>query len=217
MIDVIALPAVEHTDLAPAISALPIRDPAPKAGETVDGFRLDGVLSDGRYSRLFKAVDTTDGDRPVVVKFPQPAVATEKTYHLAFVREAWVATRIHNPWIGEVIEVPPEHQTCLYSVMPFYEGETLERRLGRKPRLTLREGAGIASRIAKAVAALHRAGIVHRDIKPDNVILESGGGLRLIDLAWSGCHGWKTSRLPTFRARPATWRRSCSPASPATS
>jgi serine/threonine protein phosphatase PrpC len=196
VLDVIALPAVEHTDLAPAISALTIRDPTPKAGETVDGFRLDSILSDGRYSRLLKAVDTADSDRNVVVKFPQPAVAAETTYHLAFVREAWVATRIHSPWIGEVIEVPPERQTCLYSVMPFYEGETLERRLGRKPRLGLREGVGIASRIAKAVASLHRAGIVHRDIKPDNVILESGGGLRLIDLG--------VVRLPRVEDFPAS-------------
>ncbi|WP_158046014.1 bifunctional protein-serine/threonine kinase/phosphatase [Skermanella pratensis] len=182
VIDVISLPPAEHADLEPAITALPIRDPAPRAGDTVDGFRLECVLSDGRYSRLFKAADTAGGDRTVVVKFPQPTVAADATHHSAFLREAWVAARIHSPWIGEVMEVPPERQTCLYSVMPFYEGETLEQRLSRKPRLNLRDGVEIAIKLCKAVATLHRAGIVHRDIKPDNVILESGGGLRLIDL-----------------------------------
>ncbi|QQP93150.1 bifunctional protein-serine/threonine kinase/phosphatase (plasmid) [Skermanella sp. TT6] len=195
VIDVISLPPAEHADLESAIAALPIRDPVPRTGDTVDGFRLDSVLSDGRYSRLFKAADTANGDRWVVVKFPQPMVATDATHHSAFLREAWVSARIHSPWIGEVIEVPAERQTCLYSTMPFYEGETLEKRLGRKPRLNLRDGVEIAIKLCKAVAALHRAGIIHRDIKPDNVILEPRGGLRLIDLG--------VVRLPRIEDFPA--------------
>ena len=53
-----------------------------------------------------------------------------------------------------------------------YQGELLETRLARRPALGLEEGRNIAIKLARAVAALHRAGIIHRDIKPDNVILE---------------------------------------------
>ncbi len=66
--------------------------------------------------------------------------------------------------------------------MPFYDGETLEQRLKREPRVSLEEGMLLAARLARAVAVLHRAGIIHRDIKPDNVLLLKDGGLRLIDL-----------------------------------
>jgi serine/threonine protein kinase len=81
-----------------------------------------------------------------------------------------------------VLEPPPERQSCLYAVMPFYGGETLERRILRGPPMPLERGLGIATALCKAVAALHRAGAIHRDIKPENVILEPGGGVRLIDL-----------------------------------
>jgi serine/threonine protein kinase len=66
--------------------------------------------------------------------------------------------------------------------LPYYTGETLERRLVRQPRITLAAGLDIALKLTKAVAALHRAGIIHRDIKPDNIMLEPDGGLKLIDL-----------------------------------
>jgi serine/threonine protein kinase len=89
---------------------------------------------------------------------------------------------VHNPGVGRVIELPPGRQSCLYTVMPLYQGELLEARLSRSPALGLEEGRTIAVQLARAVAALHRAGIVHRDIKPDNVILEGGGSLKLIDL-----------------------------------
>jgi serine/threonine protein kinase len=66
--------------------------------------------------------------------------------------------------------------------MPLYQGELMETRITRSPLLGLEEGRNIAIKLARAVAALHRLGIIHRDIKPDNVILESDGSLKLIDL-----------------------------------
>lgn len=65
--------------------------------------------------------------------------------------------------------------------MPFYGGETLVARLGRAPPVGLEEGVRIGSRLAKGVAALHRAGIVHRDAEPEGVILPRDGGQRLLD------------------------------------
>lgn len=185
VLDVIGLPLVDHADLETAIATLPIGEP-PTAGDEVDGFRLTSLLSEGRYSRLFLANDSSldrpGTDRPLVMKFPQPEVAAEETFRLAFVREAWVAARVRSPWIGEVMELSPGRQTRLYSVMPYYDGETLEARLRRKPALTLAEGVDIAVKLARAVYTLHRAGIIHRDIKPDNVVIEGNGGLKLIDL-----------------------------------
>jgi serine/threonine protein kinase len=86
--------------------------------------------------------------------------------------------------------------------LPFYEGETLERRLSRPPGLSLTSGLDYAIKLAGGVAALHRAGIIHRDIKPENVILEAirdrqVPGLRLIDLG--------VARLPYMEDIPAPY------------
>jgi serine/threonine protein kinase len=118
----------------------------------------------------------------VALKFPKPQVAAVATYHAAFVREAWVGARVNSPWVGRVIELPPGRQTCLYTVMPLYQGELLSNRIARRPQVGLEEGRNIAIKLARGVAALHRAGIIHRDIKPDNVIVEPEGSLKLIDL-----------------------------------
>ncbi|HEV2100284.1 MAG TPA: protein kinase [Stellaceae bacterium] len=180
VIDVVALAAVGSADISASIMRLPII-PVPAGGETVDGFVLKALISDGRYSRLFAADDEIEGGS-VALKFPKPQIASVEAYHAAFVREAWVGTRVRNPGLGRVIELPPGRQTCLYTVMPLYQGELLEGRLSRSPIMGLEEGRQIAVVLARAVAALHRAGIIHRDIKPDNVIIEGGGSLKLIDL-----------------------------------
>jgi len=180
VLDVVALPTAHSADISAAILALPVI-PVPLRGETVDGFVLKALISEGRYTRLFAAEDEIDGGS-VALKFPKPEMASIEAYRAAFVREAWVGARVHHPSIGRVIELPPGRQTCLYTVMPLYQGELLERRLSRPPALGLEEGRNIAVTLARAVAALHHAGIIHRDIKPDNVILEGGGSLKLIDL-----------------------------------
>ena len=185
VIDVLSLPPANQPDLELAIAGQPILPP-PTIGAVIDGFDLEAQLSDGRYSRVFRAHDTV-ANRSVIIKFPKPIQDADAVLRQAFVRETWIAARVRSPWVGEVLDIPPERQTRLYSVMPFYDGETLEARLQRSPQVSLSEGLTLAIKLAKGVAALHRAGIVHRDIKPDNVILEHLGdqaetGLKLVDL-----------------------------------
>lgn len=178
--DILALPPADKAGLSQSLAVLPVF-PLPKSGETIDGFRLEKILSDGRYTRLFVARDSQEGGR-VVLKFPRPRAAAEDVFKSAFLREAWVSAQIKSPHVGHVIEPPPGRQSRLYVVMPFYAGETLEQRLSRTPRLGLEEGRSIAIKLCLALATLHRAGVIHRDIKPDNVILGTNGEVRLIDL-----------------------------------
>jgi serine/threonine protein phosphatase PrpC len=180
LLDIAELPAANHAELAQLLGVLPLRT-EPQPGEVVDDFELRGMLADGRYSRVFEARDVR-GERDVIVKFPKNILSAEPALRLAFVREAWIAARVGSPWLCEVIELPPGRQTCLYTVMPHYQGETLEARLLRFPQVSLAGGVDIALKLAKAVTALHRAGVIHRDIKPDNVILVPGAGPKLLDL-----------------------------------
>jgi serine/threonine protein phosphatase PrpC len=180
VLDVVELPTAESADVGAAIAQLPLI-PVPIDGETIDGFVLKVLVSDGRYTRLYGAFDEVEGGE-VALKFPKPQVAAVATYRAAFVREAWVGARINSPWVGRTIELPPGRQTALYTVMPLYPGELLSTRLARRPMVGLEEGRNIAIKLARGVAALHRAGLIHRDIKPDNIILETEGSLKLIDL-----------------------------------
>ncbi|HEX4890577.1 MAG TPA: protein kinase [Alphaproteobacteria bacterium] len=180
VIDILSLPDPDNASLEAALEFLPVAD-LPKSGDVIDGYVLGAQLSDGRYSRLFHATDERD-NRALVIKFPHPRITSDATYRTAFARESWVAAQVHSPYVGQIIETPPERRSRLYSVMPFYDGETLEQRLLRKPMLNLKEGVWIGSCLAKGVAALHRAGIVHRDIKPENILLLKEGELKLLDL-----------------------------------
>jgi len=192
VIDILRLPSANLGDLQLSAATIPIL-PAPNSGACVDDFVLGAMIADGPYSRVFRGRDETT-KLEVIVKFPKSSIATDAVLRQAFLRESWIATRVRSPFVAGCIEVSAQRRTCLYTVLPFYKGETLERRLLHAPSIRLASGVGVAIKLAKAVAALHRAGIIHRDVKPDNVILEFDGGLKLIDLG--------VARLPHLEDAP---------------
>jgi len=195
ILDLLDVPPVALSDIAAAIAALPIAPP-PRAGQMVDGYALDEMLADGRDTRVFRGRDTEAGDRPVVLKFPKPGSVQEALFRDGFLREAWIASHLRSPFLGEVILPPAGRQARLYAVLPFYAGETLERRILRGPPPGLEAGVALALKLGKAVAALHRAGVIHRDIKPDNVVLTPDGGLRLIDFGVAGLPALDEAAMP---------------------
>ena len=193
VLDILALPSAQFADLELAAAEQPLRSP-PVSGAVIDDYALGEMLADGPYMRVFRAHDARGG-REVVLKFPKSRPGLDGLLRAALLREMWIATHVRSPFVTESLEPPAERRTCLYGVLPYYDGETLEARLVRRPQMTLAAGLEIALKLTKAVAALHRAGIIHRDIKPENVMLETDGGLKLIDLG--------VARLRQFEDAPA--------------
>lgn len=180
VVDIVALPDPDHGGLAALAAALPVHAP-PSVGDSIDGFALERQLSDGEQSRSFLAQGGPSGEDRFVLKFPKPETLTERGAREAFVREMLIGARVKSPHVAEILQLPPESQSQVYTVMPFYEGRTLESVLRDGP-LPYPKGLTIAAKLARGVIALHRLGVVHRDIKPENILIGHAGMVRLLDL-----------------------------------
>ncbi|MBI3345572.1 MAG: bifunctional protein-serine/threonine kinase/phosphatase [Gammaproteobacteria bacterium] len=177
------LPPETVSDIGLSITALPIR-PLPKTGDTVDGFLIGERLHSGRLSTLYAALDSESGQR-VALKFPNPRHADDTAFVDYFLREEWLGRRIDSPYVVKTITLPPGRRTALYSVMVLHNGETLAARIKRKNGLSVQETLSLAQQILTGLDHLHRKGVIHRDVKPENILIDTDHRVRLLDLGVS--------------------------------
>jgi hypothetical protein len=149
------------------------------AAPAFPGYRVTGQLGQGGMGQVFLAEDEMLG-RKVAIKTILPAVSGVGESRARFLREARAMATVEHPRVVRVYSFG-EAAGQAYFVMELIEGETLAARLHRTPQLSVEEGLRIAREVAEALAAAWSRGIVHRDIKPGNIVLDQDGHVHVAD------------------------------------
>jgi eukaryotic-like serine/threonine-protein kinase len=142
-------------------------------------YRLRSLLAVGGMGAVWAAEDAVLG-REVAVKVLGEALAADRRAALRLQREARAAGRLAHPGIARVLDLG-EDAGRPYLVMELLHGESLAARLARAGPLAPAEGVRVVAAAADALEVAHRAGIVHRDVKPGNVFVTGGGDVKLLD------------------------------------
>ena len=156
------------------------RDLLNLAGKTITHFRVVEPLAAGGMGIVYRAIDT-HLERPVALKFPVIRIRMEHDVRAHFLREARAASAVDHPNICGIYEVGETADGQLFFAMPLYAGTTLNARVAREGALPIDDAVDIAIQIGRGLQAAHRAGIVHQDLKPANVMLLPDGGVKILD------------------------------------
>ena len=119
-------------------------------------------------------------DRPVAIKLLPPSKASDPKLRERFLREARTAAKLSHPNVIPIHAVE-EIDEFVFFAMAYVEGETLTERVRRRGPLSASDGARVLRDVAWALAYAHGQGLVHRDVKPDNILLENGGRVLVAD------------------------------------
>jgi hypothetical protein len=143
-------------------------------GSRVGGYRLEERIGQGGMAVVFRAVDERL-DRRVALKVLAPALAADEGFRQRFIRESRAAAAVDNPHVIPVFEAG-EADGILFIVMRYVPGGDARTLVQRDGPLPVGRAAAIISPVASALDSAHAAGLVHRDVKPANILVDTGPG-----------------------------------------
>ena len=173
-------------DGSPLLDAPPIVPRAPRttgtAGAVIAGrYAIQGLIGKGGLSRVYVAEDSRTGEL-VAVKILHAELTRSRMVRERFLREVEIAAQIGHPNIARILDHGEGKDRAPFLVLEYLRGEPLGALLGRVGRVSEEMALNVVKRTASALAAAHAGGVVHRDVKPDNLFLVSDGSvLKVLD------------------------------------
>jgi TolB-like protein/tRNA A-37 threonylcarbamoyl transferase component Bud32 len=148
-------------------------------GQTISHYKILSKLGEGGMGVVYKAEDMRL-KRTVALKFLPPELTRDAEAKERFINEAQAASALDHPNICTIHEIDQTEDERMFIVIAYYEGDTLRRKIAAKP-LDVGEAVRIALQIARGLGRAHEAGIVHRDIKPGNIVITDRGDVKIVD------------------------------------
>lgn len=190
------LPTVADDEVLRKLTELPF-PPELSAGMKIDGYRILREIHASKRTQVYVAMDEDTGEQ-VVLKTPSVNYADDPVYLDMFFHEEWVGSRLHSNHVLRVID-QQRPRRFLYYVTEHIDGETLRNWINDHPEPELNEVRRIVEQLARGLAAFHRLEMIHQDIKPENVMIDRHGTVKIIDFGSTKIAGIEEIASPIQR------------------
>jgi serine/threonine protein phosphatase PrpC len=172
------LPGADIDDVVQQLTELRF-PPFLEPGMILDGYRIVRELHASNRSQVYQVEDIASGTF-LCMKTPSVNFEDDPAYIERFVMEGWVGSRINSPYVVKVVE-PRQAKTCLYYLTEYVSGMTLGQWMREHPQPAVEEAVFLIEQIAKGLRAFHQRETLHQDIKPDNLLIDANGRVKIID------------------------------------
>lgn len=172
------LPSQEISELCQDVVELPF-PPRLEPGMHFDGYKVVREIHVNHRSHVFLAVDL-ESQEQVVMKIPSIELREDPGYVESFLLEEWVARRLQSPHVLKAYQATRKRH-YIYNVMEYVEGQTLKQWMIDNSRPSLSRVRGVIDQVAKGLQAFHRMEMIHQDIRPENIMIDLTGTVKIID------------------------------------
>jgi len=152
-----------------------------------DGYTIIRELSASSRSHVYLGLDQQTGDS-VVIKTPSIDLQDDKAYLERFMMEEWIAIRINSPYVAKSY-LQTRKRNFLYTITEYIEGQTLRQWMIDNPKPSLEIVREIAEQIARGLLAFHRQEMIHQDLRPENILIDTTGTVKIIDFGSTRVEG----------------------------
>jgi len=172
------LPQLREDEILRHQGHLPFPPPL-SPGMLLDGYRIETELHASKRTQIYQAFDTLH-TRWVILKTPSVLYNDDTHYIEHFLHEEWAGKRLNHPNVLTVLE-SDRAKSCLYYVTEFIEGQTLREWISQNPKPEIKRVRALIEQIAKGLRAFHRMEMLHQDLKPENIMIDNSGTVKIID------------------------------------